>query len=1044
MSEDKTPLPENPVENPETPATAEAPAAEPAGPQTPEGDIETDSVEMVVCPGCNAEIDTTEVPPFATIACPACGTELDVPAKFGGFRLLKVLGSGGMGSVFLGQDDALNRKVAIKVVKRSIGGNAGMLEGFQKEAQATAKLNHPNIVQIYAFGEEKGQPYIAMELVGGGSLDGLIEKKKRLDPAFVLRVGKEIAIALGAAQEAGLIHGDVKPENILFDENYRAKLVDFGIASALSSDVNVKDIWGTPYYIAPEKAKGKKADIRSDLYSLGATLYHALTLHPPFDGPDARAVVAARYQGPAAPIGKYRPDVEKKAIEIIERMMHSNPMLRFPTVNSLVASIDEFLGTVSPARAERPAGGGASVRLPAAKKMTAPVIASASGAPSGTVSGTVSGTKKGGKKIIIAKGGHKPRMVVPAAPAPADAAAGEPLPAEGAMPVEEQLPPGGIPEMVVEEAPKKNGVKIVIITVAAVFLLAIVGVAAFFIHLVAGEKQTGKENAAHVAEAQKIEKEAESYDKRVEEAAARIVKIDAEAQKLVADIEAIASKASETKWTAPSLDPAEGEIVIEAPKPAAPSAEAKEASAGADKPDAPAVDNLKAVKDDPLFADAKFSAVKKAILAFAMNKDNADLAKDEALIKDILALVHDPENAKDPDVMEIAVNQALEDAKKKNAAAASAAPAEEAPAATDATADGLNNALDSMDGASAAEEAPAGTAESVAEEAPAEAAPAEHEIITLAKGYLEPARRIRRCAKEAEMRRDRQSEMFTPIKGSSVTQQQYNERITFKKTREGDEKAILAMVEPCQKALAELKKNKVQLERGAKKFLEDIRVREAAEEKARQERIEEARKQQAADEQQARVQRDLDEVETLKTGADEMVKVYDYAGAVKHLEAYKGQYAAKEANEALQSAIDRCQRLADLKAFLLKDLHENQGLSWGLGTRDIVDADPVAGTITARGGATADIAKLDLKQWMGLINRLVAKREQNRPRLTLQQEGNLLYGAAIFCVVHGGGSESALKMAEDMARAATLKSEVIRLDIPRVTPELKGALETAE
>ena len=976
MPEDKSPIAENPSVEPqsEEPAPVETPvdAAEQApdaaaqapeeAEQSPEGDIETDPVESVVCPGCQAEIDTTEVPAFSKIQCPACGAELEVPAKFGGFKLLKVLGSGGMGSVFLGQDDALNRKVAIKVVKRSYGGNAGMLEGFQREAQATARLNHPNIVQIYAFGEEKGQPYIAMELVGGGSLDGFIEAKKRLDAAFVLRVGKEIAIALGAAQEAGLIHGDVKPENILFDETYRAKLVDFGIASALSGEGASKEIWGTPYYIAPEKARGKKADIRSDLYSLGATLYHALTLHPPFDGPDARAVVAARYQGPPVPIGRYRPDAEKKAIEIIERMMHPNPMLRFPTVASLVASIDEFLKTVPASRAEKPYSGIASVRLAAAKS-TSQVHASATG-----VTGDVPG-KKPSKKIIIAKGGHRPRLTVPSAPS------AETIPE---TPEETPYTPH-IPPFVVEEEPKRNGAKVAIIAFAVVFLLLILGVVGVFVYLVGKDRANSQANEALAAEAKTIEKAAETYDKNVAAAADRVVKIDAEARKLVTEIEGIVSKASESKWTAPSLDPTEP-IAIDPQKP------------GAAKEEAPAQEAPKAET-----AEAKDGQAQPAGAPPGMEQMGAAMEQ-----------------------MGTAMAEAIGNAMAEAVGGAMA---------------------QAMSGENVPPEAAAALAQMMGQAFAGGAPGQEHELAKKAKVMLEPARRIRRAAKEAELRRERQTAMFTPIQGNAITQQQYDERVRFKKTREDDEQKILAMIDPCQKDLAELKKNKAQLERDAKKFLEAIHVRQAEEEKARQERQAAEIKQQAENERQARIQRDLDEVERLLADVKELIDTHEYAKAVTKLSAYKGQYAAKEANERLANLIARYQRLATLRDTILTDLHENNGLNWGLGTRDIIDADPAAGTVTARGGATAPVSKLTLKQWMGLIDRLVAKREQSRPPMGMKAQAEALFGSAIFCIEHGNGADSALRKAEELARAAILKSEVIRLEIPREAPELKAVLE---
>ena len=183
---------------------------------------------------------------------------IQTPADFGQFVLEKELGHGGMGSVYLGRDKMLERPVAIKVMLKSMGADAEFVERFKREAQAAARLNHPNIAQIYSFSIQDGQPYIAMELVSGGSLDKeMAQNPGTLDPVHVMTVGKQVAEGLSLAAQSGLVHGDVKPENILFDEDGNAKLVDFGLA-AMQGDSS--EIWGTPYYISPEKVRRQKID----------------------------------------------------------------------------------------------------------------------------------------------------------------------------------------------------------------------------------------------------------------------------------------------------------------------------------------------------------------------------------------------------------------------------------------------------------------------------------------------------------------------------------------------------------------------------------------------------------------------------------------------------------------------------------------------------------------------------------------------------------------------------------------------------------------
>ena len=236
----------------------------------PENQISMTTLEEMKCPACGAQIDVRGLAAFSRIKCPGCQAEARVPAKFSHFTLLRRLGSGGMGTAFLGEDEALGRKVAVKVMQKALGDDEKAFETFKNEAQNAARLNHPHVAQIYSFGKEGDNPFLEMELVPGGDLGTFIAEKTTLDPAFVLRVGMEIAEGLEAAEKVGLFHGDVKPDNILFDENMSAKLVDFGIASRASQG-QMEELWGTPYYIAPEKVQKKMNSARSDIRSSART-----------------------------------------------------------------------------------------------------------------------------------------------------------------------------------------------------------------------------------------------------------------------------------------------------------------------------------------------------------------------------------------------------------------------------------------------------------------------------------------------------------------------------------------------------------------------------------------------------------------------------------------------------------------------------------------------------------------------------------------------------------------------------------------------------
>ena len=178
-----------------------------------------------------------------------------------------------MGSVYKARDTALDRFVALKLLRRDA--EAGHTAELQQEARVTASVNHPHVVKVFSFGSDHGQFYLVMELVDQGSLDDFIEERKQLPEAEVLQTAIQVAKGLQAAHAKGLIHRDVKPANILFADPSTAKIVDFGLAGAAEPKTEGA-IWGTPYYVAPERLNNESEDFRSDIYSLGGTLFHAL------------------------------------------------------------------------------------------------------------------------------------------------------------------------------------------------------------------------------------------------------------------------------------------------------------------------------------------------------------------------------------------------------------------------------------------------------------------------------------------------------------------------------------------------------------------------------------------------------------------------------------------------------------------------------------------------------------------------------------------------------------------------------------------------
>ena len=270
-------------------------------------------------------------------------TILKPPCEFGRFIVERELGHGGMGGVYLARDKMLDRQVALKVMLKSLGADPQFLERFKREAQAAAKLIHPNIAQIYSYDIVDGQPYIAMEMAGGGSLLRLMEVHgKNIDPTRVMRVCKQVSEGLSCAADQGLVHGDIKPENILFDATGAAKIVDFGLAG-MQDDNSGDEIWGTPYYIAPEKVRKGVADFRVDMYSLGATIYHALTGVAPFEGSDPNEVVKARFLTDAKPPSAVRPGLPAELDRIILKMMAREVIDRYPTWEACIGDINKLL-----------------------------------------------------------------------------------------------------------------------------------------------------------------------------------------------------------------------------------------------------------------------------------------------------------------------------------------------------------------------------------------------------------------------------------------------------------------------------------------------------------------------------------------------------------------------------------------------------------------------------------------------------------------------------------------------------------------------------
>ncbi len=296
------------------------------------------------CSECGQLIDVSEQTPLAEVSCPTCGAALRVRKQFNNFTLIELIGEGGMGSVFRATDLNLQRQVALKILKKEAGSTESDWKKLEEEARITASINHPHVVKVYSFGEDHGQFYLAMELVGKGSLDDFMRLQTRVAEAQVLEVGMQTAEGLAAAYDRGLLHRDVKPGNILFADAHTAKIVDFGLAVLLDEDAQERgEIWGTPYYIAPEKLDNRPEDFRSDIYSLGGTLFHAVAGRPPFEATTASMVALKHIKSQAVSLQAFAPEVSSETAYVINRMLNKNPDERY-------ASYEELIGHLSYAR----------------------------------------------------------------------------------------------------------------------------------------------------------------------------------------------------------------------------------------------------------------------------------------------------------------------------------------------------------------------------------------------------------------------------------------------------------------------------------------------------------------------------------------------------------------------------------------------------------------------------------------------------------------------------------------------------------------------
>lgn len=284
----------------------------------------------------------------------------------GRYRVMELVGAGGMATVYRGEDLLLERQVAVKFLREPYASDPEARERFLNEARSAAKLDHPNIVHIYDVGQDEGDhPYLVMELVPGEDLKAVIRRGAPLPVARALTIAREICEGVGVAHRAGIVHCDLKPQNILLTETGQVKVVDFGIARALQQDDTdsepVEVVWGSPHYLSPEQAMGRKPTPASDVYSIGVMLYEMLTGVPPFHDPDPSVLAMKHCREEPPALTSLNPRVPSGLDWLVRKILSKEPVGRYRNADQLAMALDSYLrlgqdatGTQAPVVDETP------------------------------------------------------------------------------------------------------------------------------------------------------------------------------------------------------------------------------------------------------------------------------------------------------------------------------------------------------------------------------------------------------------------------------------------------------------------------------------------------------------------------------------------------------------------------------------------------------------------------------------------------------------------------------------------------------------------
>ena len=490
------------------------------------------------CNHCRALLELDDVQPGEIVQCPTCLSPVAVPesvtsprALLGDFVIKNLIGNGGMGTVYLAHQITLDRDVALKVLHADFSDDTAFIQNFINEARAAASLNHPNIVQAVAVNCDEGRWYFAMEYINGSTLKQMLAQNGRIPPQQMLGITMEIVSALKYAwKEKQIVHRDIKPDNIMMTADGHAKLADLGLARKITElhEDGSTELFGTPQYLAPELLSCATPNAASDIYSLGATLYHALSGRFPFIADTPEAIANLHVTAPLVPLKEVAPDISEPISNLVDIMMAKSPEDRYQDYDELEKDIQRVVNGEMPLRTH---------------SANAPLESNDASNTENTA------TSKHGKPKLKFTKGHVKLHKTDKAPTAEDASSSASTDTKQTEGTTEQEKPS---EAATEATPqpastpmpppvKTGGTAILLTVVALLIVIACTAVAAFIIH---GRKQTATavQTPSVVSQTESVEAEVQTQVSQEEQQA----KIEAE-EKAKLEAEEKARKEAEEK-----------------------------------------------------------------------------------------------------------------------------------------------------------------------------------------------------------------------------------------------------------------------------------------------------------------------------------------------------------------------------------------------------------------------------------------------------------------------------------------------------------------